>query len=142
MSATLTISEPKKWGVSFIGKLAQGWPYTPNIPFANYVPEPNSGRKPWQNNVNMRHHKDLDLGKFNVVLFVKAYNLFDSRSERYVFNDTGRSGYTFVNRSSQETEAFKQHYGEPGIHTWEEYQNRPNYYSAPRSVQAGLSVEF
>jgi len=142
MSATLTISEPKKWGVSFIGKLAQGWPYTPNIPFANYVPEPNSGRKPWQNNVNMRLHKDLDLGKFNVILFVKAYNLFDSRSERYVFNDTGRSGYTFVNRSSQETEAFKQHYGEPGIHTWEEYQNRPNYYSAPRSVQAGLSVEF
>ena len=90
----------------------------------------------------MRLHKDLDLGKFNVILFVKAYNLFDSRSERYVFNDTGRSGYTFVNRSSQETEAFKQHYGEPGIHTWEEYQNRPNYYSAPRSVQAGLSVEF
>ncbi len=142
MSATLTISEPGQWGVSFIGKLSQGWPYTPNIPFANYIPNPNSARKPWQNNVNVRVHKNLDLGRINVILFMKIYNLFDTRSERYVFNDTGRAGYTFVNRSSQETEAFKDHYGEPGVHTWEEYQIRPYYYSSPRSILGGISVDF
>jgi hypothetical protein len=92
--------------------------------------------------VNVRVHKNLNLGKINVVLFMKIYNLFDTRSERYVFDDTGRAGYTFVNRSSQETEAFKDHYGEPGVHTWEEYQIRPYYYSSPRSVQGGFSVDF
>tara|TARA_B100000029_G_scaffold134504_1_gene128823 strand:+ start:2215 stop:4872 length:2658 start_codon:yes stop_codon:yes gene_type:complete len=142
LNATVTISAPQNWGISFIGKLAQGWPYTPNIPFANYIPNMNSGRKPWQKNVNVRLHRNFNLGILDVVLFGKIYNLFDSRNERYVFNDTGRAGYTFVNRSSQETEAFIKHYGEPGVHTWEEYQIRPNYYSSPRSIQAGLSVEF
>ncbi|GIR57413.1 MAG: hypothetical protein CM15mP64_8250 [Candidatus Neomarinimicrobiota bacterium] len=37
------------------------------------------------------------------------------------FTDTGRSEYTFINRSLQETDGFKAHYGEPGVHTWEEY---------------------
>ena len=138
----MTISTPKKWGISFIGKIAQGWPYTPNIPFANYVPNTNSGRKPWQKNVNVRLHNNFNLGTLDMVLFGKIYNLFDIQNERYVFNDTGRAGYTFVNRSSQETDAFIKHYGEPGVHTWEEYQIRPNYYSAPRSVQLGISVEF
>ena len=142
MSAALTISEPGQWGLSLIGKLAHGWPHTPNIPFANYVPNPNSARKPWQNNVNVRVHKNLNFGRISVILFMKIYNLFDTRNERYVFDDTGRAGYTFVNRSSQETEAFKDHYGEPGVHTWEEYQVRPYYYSSPRSVQAGFSVDF
>ena len=36
----------------------------------------------------------------------------------------------------------RHHYGESGVHTWEEYQIRPYYYSAPRSVQVGLSVDF
>ena len=142
MSATLTINEPGQWAISFIGKLAHGWPYTPNIPFANYVPTPNSSRKPWQKNVNVRVQKNLNLGRINMNLVMKIYNLFDTRNERYVFDDTGRAGYTFVNRSSQETEAFKNKYGEPGVHTWEEYQIRPHYYSAPRSVQVGLSVDF
>ncbi len=141
-NATVMISNPKKWGISFIGKIAQGWPYTPNIPFANYVPNTNSGRKPWQKNVNVRLHNNFNLGILDIVLFGKIYNLFDIQNERYVFDDTGRAGYTFVNRSSQETDAFIQHYGEPGVHTWEEYQIRPNYYSAPRSVQLGISVEF
>ena len=53
-----------------------------------------------------------------------------------------RAGYTYANQSTQETEALTSHYGEPGVHTWEEYQQRVHYYSAPRSVQFGLSFEF
>ena len=51
--------------------------------------------------------------------------MLDIRNERYVFTDTGRSEYTFINRSMQETEGFKAHYGEPGVHTWEEYLHGP-----------------
>ncbi len=141
-SATVSWSVPGEWGISLIGKLSSGWPYTPNIPNANYVPESNSDRKPWQKNVNARLFKNIKLGRFNAVAFIKAYNLFDTRNERYVFNDTGRAGYTFVYRSSQETEALTKHYGQPGVHEWEDYYTRPQYYTSPREIQLGISLEF
>ena len=141
-NATVTYNHFNKWGISFIGKLSSGWPYTPNIPFANYVPEPNSDRKPWQKNVNARLFKSIPFGKHSLVFFTKIYNLFDFLNEKYVYNDTGRSGYTFINRSSQETQTLTKHYGENGVHTWEEYHIRPDYYSSPREIQFGFSIEL
>tara|TARA_B100001287_G_C22679696_1_gene529657 strand:- start:87 stop:2768 length:2682 start_codon:yes stop_codon:yes gene_type:complete len=141
-NATVTYNHFNKWGISFIGKLSSGWPYTPNIPFANYVPEPNSDRKPWQKNVNARFFKSIPFGKHSLVFFTKIYNLFDFLNEKYVYNDTGRSGYTFINRSSQETQTLTKHYGENGVHTWEEYHIRPDYYSSPREIQIGFSIEL
>ncbi len=142
MSTTIMIGDPRKWSVSFIGKLSSGWPYTPDIPLANYVPESNSDNKPWQRNVNMRFQKTLNFGGYNFVAFIKVYNLFDTRNERLVFDDTGRSGYTFGSRSNQETEELIRHYGEPGVHTWSEYMTRPQYYSPPRSISFGFTLDF
>ncbi|MFQ5627117.1 MAG: TonB-dependent receptor domain-containing protein [bacterium] len=142
INATVTISEPNNWGVSFIGAVSSGWPHTPNIPFANYVPEANSGRKPWQQNLNLHAYKHIDLNKLRFTVFTKIFNVFDRRNERFVFNDTGSANYTFVNRTTQETPELISHYGEPGIHEWSEYQVRPYWYSAPRSVQAGMTLEF
>tara|TARA_A100001011_G_scaffold63864_1_gene64359 strand:+ start:58 stop:2748 length:2691 start_codon:yes stop_codon:yes gene_type:complete len=142
INTTVTYNHFNKWGVSFIGKLSSGWPYTPNIPLANYVPEPNSDRKPWQKNINARLFKKIAIGRHSLIVFAKIYNLLDTLNEKYVYNDTGRSGYTFINRSSQETETLTKHYGEPGVHTWEEYHNRPDYYSSPRELQIGFSIEI
>jgi outer membrane receptor protein involved in Fe transport len=142
LNATVSLSKPGDWGVSFIGKLGSGWPYTPIIPNANYVPDPNSERKPWQKNLDIRAHKNIGIGALDFVFFVKVFNVFDTRNERYVFDDTGRAGYTFWDRSSQETQELIRNYDKPGIHTWDEYMTRPQYYSAPRLVQAGVSVEF
>ena len=139
-----SITEPgtNGWGVSLIGKLSTGWPYTPNIPFAGYVPLPNSDRKPFQRSLDMRLYKNLSLMNIGFELFMKVYNVLDLRNERYVFTDTGRSEYTFINRSLQETDGFKAHYGEPGVHTWEEYFTRPDYFSPPRLITFGLSVDL
>ncbi|MFH1851719.1 MAG: TonB-dependent receptor [Candidatus Neomarinimicrobiota bacterium] len=142
LNATVTFSEPGSWALSLIGGLSTGWPHTPNIPTANYVPRENSARKPIQQNVDLRGSKNFRFGGLNLTLLVQVYNLFDILNERYVYDDTGRAGYTYVNRSAEEIAAFIAHYGEPGIHTWEEYQVRPSYYTAPRSVQLGLTVEF
>ncbi|MEA1881179.1 MAG: TonB-dependent receptor, partial [Candidatus Marinimicrobia bacterium] len=141
-NTTVSIGDPGNWNVGLISKLSSGWPYTPNIPDANYVPQPNSGRKPWQWRVDIRVHKNFKLGKFDYILYAKIYNLFDRRNERYVFNDTGRAGYTFVSQSTQETKGFVNHYGEAGVHTWSEYQVRPQYYTAPRSINIGFSLDF
>lgn len=142
LNMNVSIGDPRNWNVGLISKLSSGWPYTPNIPDANYVPQPNSGRKPWQWRVDLRIHKNFKIGKFDYMVYAKVYNLLDRRNERYVFNDTGRAGYTYVFQSTQETQGFKDHYGEPGVHTWSEYQIRPHYYTAPRSVNIGVSLDF
>jgi outer membrane receptor protein involved in Fe transport len=143
-NATVSVTEPgvNGWGLSFIGKLSTGWPYTPNIPFAGYVPLPNSDRKPFQQSLDMRLFKNFSLSNIGFELFLKVYNVLDQRNERYIFNDTGRSEYTFINRSLQETEGFKAHYGESGVHTWDEYFTRPDYFSPPRLITLGLSVNL
>jgi len=142
LNATVTISDPRNWAVSMIGAMSTGWPYTPTIPYANYIPDTYSSRKPFQRNINLRVSKNFKLNHLDLTLLVQVYNLFDLLNERYVYDDTGNAGYTFINRESQETEIYKSHYGEPGVHTWEEYQTRPQYYRAPRSLQLGMTVEF
>jgi len=142
LNATVIIGIPGGTTLGLIGKISTGWPYTPSIPTANYVPEPNSGRKPIQRNMDLKIERRVSIGSRKVSLFARVYNLFDTRNVRYVFDDTGSAKYTYEYRSIQETEQFKAHYGEPGIHTWEEYITRPQYYSSPRSFKIGFSLDF
>ena len=142
LNTTIIIGNPGGTTLGLIGKISTGWPYTPSIPTANYVPEPNSGRKPIQRNMDLKIERRVSIGSRKVSLFARVYNLFDIRNARYVFDDTGSPKYTYEYRSIQETEQFKAHYGEPGIHTWEEYITRPQYYSSPRSFKIGFSLDF
>ena len=142
LNTTVIIGNPGGTTLGLIGKISTGWPYTPSIPTANYVPEPNSGRKPIQRNIDLKIERRVSIGSRTVSLFARVYNLFDIRNARYVYDDTGSPKYTYEYRSIQETEQFKAHYGEPGIHTWEEYITRPQYYSSPRSFKIGFSLDF
>ena len=142
LNTTVIIGNPGGTTLGLIGKISTGWPYTPSIPTANYVPEPNSGRKPIQRNMDLKIERRVSIGSRTVSLFARVYNLFDIRNARYVYDDTGSPKYTYEYRSIQETEQFKAHYGEPGIHTWEEYITRPHYYSSPRSFKIGFSLDF
>ncbi len=142
--AIVTVSPIKNFTTSIIGKLSSGYPYTPfiyNKDF-NYDVEPNSDRKPTQKYVDLQSSYRFKINQFYLTLFAKVYNLFDTLNELYVYNDTGRATYTFANRSQQETETLIKHYGEPGVHTWKEYMTRPDYYSKPREVRVGLTIEF
>ena len=102
----------------------------------------NSDRKPTQKTVDLRAGYRFFTSTINYELFVKIYNLFDTLNERYVFNDTGRATYTYYNRVVNEPESFKKHYGEPGVHSYDEYNKRPNYYRSPREIRFGLAVHF
>mgnify|MGYP000169750523 FL=1 len=142
LNTTIIIGDPSGTTLGLIGKIATGWPYTPSIPEANFIPRPNSGRKPVQKNVDAKLEKRVKVGGYRVSLFARVYNLFDIRNERYVFDDTGSAKYTYEYRSNQETEQLIANYNRPGIHTWEDYITRPHYYSAPRSFKIGLSLDF
>ena len=142
LNATIIIGDPSGTTLGIIGKIATGWPYTPSIPNANFVPKPNSGRKPVQKNVDAKLEKRIKVGRYRVSLFARVYNVFDIRNERYVFDDTGSAKYTYEYRSNQESEQLIANYGMPGIHTWDDYTTRPNYYSSPRSFKIGLSLDI
>lgn len=142
LNTTLIVGDPSKTTLGIIGKISTGWPYTPSIPNANFIPKPNSGRKPIQRNVDAKLETRVSVQGYRVALFVRVYNLFDLRNERYVFDDTGTAKYTYEYRSNQESEQLIENYGMPGLHTWEDYVTRPNYYSAPRSFKVGLSLDL
>jgi len=139
---SLAYAPPTGFVFSLIGKLSSGYPYTPTLFETNYDAEPNQDRKPWQKNLDVKISYRFPLGKFHFMIFAKVYNLFDTLNERYVFDDTGRATYTFANRSINEPQRFKNHYGEPGVHTYDEYNVRPHYYRAPREIRVGLSIEM
>ncbi len=142
--AVVTVAPSDRFTTSIIGKISSGYPYSPfiyNQDF-NYDIKPNSDRKPLQRYVDLQSSYRFTVGDYHFTIFTKIYNLFDTLNERYVYDDTGRATYTFANRNQQETDTLIKHYGEPGVHTWEEYINRPDYYTAPREVRLGLTVEF
>ena len=139
---SVTVTMMKGLNLSLIGQLSSGYPYTPLLFNTNYDALPNQDRKPWQKNVDFKVSYRFAVGKAYMMFFLKVYNLFDTLNERYVFNDTGRASYTFRDRAINEPESFKKHYGEPGVHTYDEYNIRPQYYTAPRQVRIGVTFEF
>ncbi|WP_456443859.1 TonB-dependent receptor [Caldithrix abyssi] len=142
--AVVTVAPSDRFTTSIIGKISSGYPYSPfiyNKDF-NYDIKPNSDRKPLQRYVDIQSSYRFTVGGYHVTFFTKIYNLFDTLNERYVYDDTGRATYTFANRSQEETDTLIKHYGEPGVHEWTDYINRPHYYTAPREVRLGVTVEF
>jgi len=132
LNVSVAMGTQSDYLVTMIGRLASGLPYTPA--FQNQrTGLLNSENRPFMVNVDVYATKYLDLFGYDVNLFGKIYNLFDTLNERDVFSDTGRAGYSLDENYS----------GEPrGINTIEEYYRRPDFYSAPRQVVVGLSVTF
>ncbi|MCI0495011.1 TonB-dependent receptor [candidate division KSB1 bacterium] len=134
LNFSITVSKPRDWGISFLGKLGSGLPYTPAKDDLRIDAE-NSARKPVQLTFDLHAHKDFKFGKNAVAtVFIKAYNLLDRLNEIYVYDDTGRATYALYPRTD---------YGDEfGRHYLKDYLNRPTYYSSPRVIYFGGSFEF
>ena len=134
LNLNVTVSQPKNWGIGLLGKLGTGYPYTPTNADIRTDAE-NSERKPSRMTFDLHAHKDFYFDKnINVVLYLKIYNLFDRLNELKVYNDTGRATYALYPSVD--------HGDEYGRHNLNDYLNRPDYYSGPRSVRFGLSMGF
>lgn len=141
VNSTVTLSRPGSWGVSVIGQFATGYPYTPLIFNQNLDVQPNSERKPSQLNLDAHLFKDFAIGPASMRAFARVYNLLDRLNERFVFDDTGRASYSLNAERNQHAE-WKPRYGMPGIHTLDEYDTRPHWYSPPRRILVGVSLSF
>jgi len=133
LNAVMTLSKPRSWGVSILAKFGSGLPYTPTEQRVRTSFE-NSERKPNFHTVDIKAHKDFRFSGFTYSFFVKIYNLFDTKNENDVFTDTGRARYSLIPHYVPDVGIFPAILGD--------YLNRPQYYSEPRRVIMGVSLDF
>jgi hypothetical protein len=117
-------------------------PYTPQITTKTVYLKTNSSRKPSQTRVDLLADKTFAVSGIRLTAFLKVYNLFDTLNERYVYDDTGRATYTLVATQGTAQATDKLATEIPGVHPASEWFVNPSYYSAPREVRVGASVEF
>jgi outer membrane receptor protein involved in Fe transport len=142
LNGVITFGGDRDWIVTLVGSVSSGLPYSPLIYDKQIYLRTNSERKPLQSNVDLLVEKSFDLSDLMLTIFLKVYNLFDTRNELYVYDDTGRATYTLEANQSGAEAANKLSEINPLIHSGSEYLSRPDYYSAPREVRFGLMLEL
>ncbi len=130
LNVALILSDPTKWNISLVGSYGSGRPYTPTDAGGVRIGDENSAMKPAQYNIDLKAYHRFRLRRFTYSLFLNIYNLLDRLNENYVYDDTGRAGYTHT----------YDRYGEGGVDPG--YALRPNYYSKPRTFRFGIEIRF
>ena len=133
LNATLTVGDAeKRFGLfSLIGRLGSGLPYTPSVADERTGLE-NSARRPGVATFDLYATRTVNVAGLRPGLFLRVYNLLDARNVTNVYTDTGRP-----------TPNLRYYSGEPlGLNTKDEFLLRPDFYSAPRLVQFGVSLNL
>jgi outer membrane cobalamin receptor len=124
------------WGVSSIIQYGSGQPYTPRRTTDITALLTNSQVKPASFNVDVRGFYEIDLNPLKVVAFARIFNLFDTRNETDVYDDTGQAGFTLDESQARQVNPWQ------GINTLDQWFHIPTQYSEPRRIEFGLNVEF
>jgi hypothetical protein len=96
LNVTGSYGRPGNYLISSILRVASGQPYTPAVDagFGNGL-EANSGRKPTSVLVDLRAEKSFRLGQRPTTVFLRIFNLFDTRFfNGFVFNTSGSPYYS------------------------------------------------
>ncbi len=133
VNLSVSFDNPKYFGIGLIGQFQSGLPYTPEIQSEETTFQ-NSGRKPFNYNLDLRLFKRVKFWNMNYVFFVKVYNLMDRKNEINVYSDTGRAGYSLVSTYVGERRAY--------VNTLDEWLKRPDFYSEPRKIFIGFEIEL
>ncbi len=141
VSSTVSLTRSGNWGASFIAQYTTGYPYTPLLLDQKIDQLPNAGRKPDQFNLDAHLYKEFAIGESHLRIFAKIFNVLDRLNERFVFDDTGRATYS-LNGQRGIHASWEPLYGLPGIHTLDEYNTRPHWYSPPREIRIGATFSF
>ena len=142
LNGVISFGSDKDWFVTLVGNLSTGLPYTPYLYDKQIYLRANSERKPIQTNVDLLVEKSIDISDLVVTVFLKVYNLFDTRNELFVYDDTGRATYTLELNQGGPQAANQLADKNPLIQSATEYFNQPQYYSAPREVRLGFMLEY
>ncbi|MGC9093829.1 MAG: TonB-dependent receptor [Bacteroidota bacterium] len=132
LNLTFTYGKDNDYDISIVGRAGSGLPYTPSQSSYRSAGV-NSENKPAFFDVDLYANKYFRIGGQSLSVFVKVYNLLDTLNELNVFTDTGRAGYTTSLIYDPPP---------PAINTLAEYFTRPDFYSPPRQVIAGITINL
>ncbi len=137
------IWDMKGWTFSMVGRFWTGRPYTPSFPVGSVVGgaaqiglKENSERLPNQKSVDLYINRRFEIGGIGMNVFLNIYNVFDIRDQVAVYSDTGTSEYTTTVRP------WAISYSPARVSTIDDYVLQPGWYTAPRELQLGFSLEF
>ncbi|MCG8605244.1 TonB-dependent receptor [bacterium] len=138
INLTLTLGDARNLTASFIGKYGSGLPYTPDAPQEAAIETQfaNSARKPTSTNLDVHVQKTFKFRGWNSVLFFKVFNVFDTANHLEVYASTGRADRTFRRPAQAVIDAAN------GLFTLQELDNRPDWFSLPRTFQLGWKIDF
>jgi outer membrane receptor protein involved in Fe transport len=123
------------WGVSLIGNLNSGQPYTPSLiqgtntgkDVVAGLPD-NKLRKPMIFNLDFEGHRNIKIASVDVQLFIKIFNLLDAKNPINVFTDSGKPDFS-------EDQII--------VHDYDQgWFVNPSYYSEPRSLYIGTKISL
>ena len=123
---------PEFWGIKFLSnfnmnllfQVGSGLPYTPYVDPTLRI-EPNSGRKPWTSNMDLRVQKTIAISGISTAAFVEVKNLFDRENVVHVYSRTGKPFDT----------------GLPGlVGSSPDANHNPLHVGPPRLVRAGVQL--
>lgn len=120
------------YNIGLIAKYESGFPFTPENQSIQTSFE-NSARMPNKINVDLQLDKRFLVFDQQLSIFVKVYNLLDTRNEIDVYRDTGRAGYSLISQYTPERQ---------GANTLTEYLTNPTYYSEPRKIIVGVNFNL
>ncbi len=107
-----------KIGVSIIGNLSSGYPYSPS------AINPNSERGPMQKNVDINLYKKFKWFGFKQTFFIHITNVFNERNVYWVYADTGKPGVDANDATS------------------DDYTRDPTAWGPPRHIRLGLTLNY
>ncbi len=82
----------ENFSFSAVFTAGSGLPYTPTSRASeetNIVPEPNSARRPWTYNLDLRMSRRIPTNYFELTAYVDIENVFDAINTRYIWSRTG-----------------------------------------------------
>lgn len=137
LNASAIFGNPSNWAFAIIGRFATGMPYTPTNPGSQLTTQfENSARKPATYNIDLNIYKSMKLQRFKLNLFCKIFNLTDHLNELRVYSSTGNARHPY--RTIPNMEVLQNN---PNF-TVDEVDLNPTYYSNPRRILFGISLDF
>mgnify|MGYP002640129562 CR=1 FL=1 len=132
MSASFNASN---WGVSTIGVLGSGLPYTPNLSAENTLLT-NSANKPVTLNLDLNLYYNINLFAKKSQVFLRVQNVLDHLNQTNVYSKSGSADFTPDQALVENLNVSE------AINTVEEWFRDETFYSEPRRIEIGLGLNF
>jgi len=125
-----------RWGISLLGQLGSGLPYTPQSTQDITSLVTNSSQKPTTWTTDVRAYWKIPTPFGEMTGFLRVFNLFDRLNHWDVYDDSGVADVT--NR----IELAKNQNTPENVNTIEEWYRNETFYSTPRRIEIGLTYGF